>query len=50
MGTRPEFDVFLAVLHPVQDRDIGGNAEVAGDIEHPELASGGAKLAFQVIA
>src|SRR5271170_5232771 len=30
---RTEFDVFLPVLYPVQYRNIGRNAEIAGDVE-----------------
>ena len=48
MRAGTELDIFLAVLHPVQDRDIGRNAEIAGDVEHPQLASGVGELALQV--
>ena len=48
MRAGTELDVFLPVLHPVQYCNIGGNAEIAGDIEHPELASGVCELAFQI--
>ncbi len=48
MRAGTELDIFLSVLHPVQYRDIGGNAEIAGDVEHPEPASGVGKLGLQI--
>ena len=36
MRAGTELDVLVAVLHPVHDRHVGGNAEIAGDVEHPE--------------
>src|SRR5258708_13372878 len=45
---RTKLDIFLSVLHPVQYRHIGRNAEIAGDVEHPYLASGFGKLGMQI--
>src|SRR3954468_3306646 len=36
---RTEFDIFLAILHPVQDRDESGNPKVAGNIKYPKPSS-----------
>jgi hypothetical protein len=44
MRAGAELDVLLSVLHPVQYRHIRGNAEVTGDVEHPELAPGVGEL------
>ena len=48
MRAGAELDVLLAVLHPVHDRDIGGDAEIAGDVEHPDPASVIGELALDV--
>src|SRR5882724_11538142 len=48
MRAGAELDVFMSVLHPVQYRHISGNAEVAGDVEHPKPASGVGELALQI--
>ena len=44
----PNSMYFLPVLHPMQYRHIGRNAEIAGDVEHPKLAAGFGKLASQI--
>ena len=43
-----EFDELLRILHPVRDHHEARNPEIAGDVEHPEAASGFGKLGFQV--
>ena len=48
MRAGPELDVFLSVLHPVQDRHKGRNPEIAGDVEHPKPASGVRELGLQI--
>src|ERR1700732_2621961 len=48
MRAGAELDIFISVLHPVQYRYIGGNAEVAGDVEHPKPASDVGELALQI--
>src|SRR6185437_7799276 len=48
MRAGTELDIFLSVLHPVQDRYIGRNAEIAGDVEYPQLASRVGQLAVQI--
>ena len=49
MRAGAEFDVLMPVLHPVRYRDIGGNAEIAGDVEHPKPSPGIGKLASQIV-
>src|ERR1700732_3259173 len=44
----PELDIFMSVLHPVQYRHIGRNAEVTGDVEHPKPAAGVGELGLQI--
>jgi hypothetical protein len=48
MSAGTELDIFLSVLHPVQYRHIGGNAEIAGNVEHPKLSSGFGKLGLKI--
>ena len=48
MRAGPELDIFLGVLHPVQDRHEARNPEVAGDVEHPEPAPGLGKPPSQI--
>src|SRR5215468_358780 len=48
MRAGTELDILVAVLHPVHDRHISGNAEIAGDVEHPQLAPGISKLGLQI--
>ena len=43
-----EFDIFLGIVDPVQNRHVARNLEVAGDVEHPKPASGFGKPALQV--
>ena len=40
--------MLLAVLDPVHDRDIGGNAEITGDVEHPQPAPGIGELSLDI--
>src|SRR3954447_7212960 len=49
MRARTKLDILLSVLHPVHDRYVGGNAEVAGDIEDPKLSTGVRKLCFDIL-
>src|SRR4051794_14245595 len=49
MRARTKFDILLPVLHPVHDRYIGGNAEIAGNIEYPKLSTGLCKLRFDIL-
>src|SRR5262249_25802648 len=44
VGARTELDIFPTVLRPVHDRDIGGNAEIVGYVEHPQFSPGVSKL------
>ena len=48
MRAGAELDIFMPVLHPVQDRHIGRNAEIAGDVEHPQFASRIGELGVQI--
>src|SRR5271168_1860948 len=43
-----EFDIFPPVLHPVRYRHKGRNPEIAGDIEHPKLATAFGQLPSQI--
>src|SRR5262245_49485206 len=45
---RAELHEFLRVFHPVRYRHKAGNPQIAGDVEHPDAASGFAKLSFQI--
>src|SRR5262245_23920653 len=48
MRAGTELDVLVSILYPVHDRHVGGNAEIAGDVEHPQPASGIGKLGLQI--
>src|SRR5712672_4348125 len=48
MRAGPELDVFLAVVDPVGDRHESRNLKIAGDVEHPQPASGLGELAAQI--
>ena len=48
MRARTELDKFLRVFHPVRYGHKARNPEIAGDVEHPEAASGFGKLDFQI--
>src|SRR6185436_263090 len=48
MRAGTELDILVAVLHPVHDRHVGGNAEIAGDVEHPQPSPGIRKLTLQI--
>ena len=48
MRAGAELDILVAVLHPVHDRHVSGNAEVAGDVEHPQPAPRIGKLGLQI--
>src|SRR5450755_241813 len=48
MRAGAELDILVPVLHPVQYRHIGRNAEIAGDVEHPQFASRLGKLGVQI--
>src|SRR5258708_18159455 len=43
-----EFDIFPPVLHPVRYRHKGRNPEIAGDIEHPKLATAFGQLPLHI--
>jgi len=43
-----ELDILLRIVHPVQYRHKARNPEIAGDVEHPKLASGFGKLGSQI--
>src|SRR5215831_3610735 len=43
-----EFDIFPPVLYPVRYRDKGWTPEIAGHIEHPELATAFSQLPLQI--
>src|SRR5215475_6292964 len=44
MRAGAEFDILVAVFHPVHDRNVGGHAEITGYVEHPDPPSGIGKL------
>src|SRR5207244_5223024 len=48
MRAGTELDKFLRVFHPVRYGHKARNPKIAGDVEHPEAASGFGKLDFQI--
>src|SRR5271157_4470543 len=46
MRAGTEVDEFLLVFRPLRDRHEAWNPEIAGDVEHPQPATGFGKLDF----
>ena len=46
MRARTKLDFFLRIFHPMRHRHKARNTEIAGDVEHPQPASGFGKLDF----
>src|SRR3974390_423072 len=49
MRTGSKVDELLRAFHPVRDRHKAWNAEIAGDVEHPEPASSISKPGFELV-